>query len=176
MLTLNILDTLCGGITISSDVIAYDDVTIASIEITTKINCCSTETTYTITDFITPDTLLVDNAGTLEIHLLPAFFTQTDSLSDGIYSINIKVIKEDTSYIEEIGCIFINCYIKCKLIDLIASGDYESHRLFDAIIAANNCVSTDCDCASACNLFEQLVTNLNLSTTTNENIISCGCS
>ena len=177
MLILN-KTTDCESITISSDVSDYSDNTITSIEITTVINCCdSTLQTYTITDFATPDSLLVTNTTTdvLEIVLLPEFFNTTDVINDGVYSITIKTIKNDLSFVEEKACILVDCYIKCKIVDLIEEGDFESHRLYEAIIMANECTGVDCDCATACNLYEQLINKLKISFN-DANINNCGCS
>lgn len=177
MLILNLTNSSCENISISSDVSNYDDVDITSIDIGVKINCCDTSINYQITDFDTPDSLLVDNmtSGVREIILTPEFFNTTEALNDGVYGITIKVTKDDDSFVEETGCILVDCYIKCAIIDLIEKGDYEAHRIYEGIISANNCITADCNCNTACNLFKMLVERLELDTLDGKNINDCGC-
>ena len=177
MLILTLSDTSCSAINVTSTVSDYSEGDIATIDITASINCCTdSAVTYQITDFVTPDSLLVDIDGTLTIQLTPEFFSTTDTLNDGIYSIKIRTTKDDTSYVEESACIFVDCYVKCKVADLVEDGDYEAHRIYESIQMATACPDSDCDCSASCKLFEQLVNKLEISTTNGNSINDCGCS
>ena len=170
------LSSDCSLITITSTVSNYADADIETIDIAWKVNCCDTsKKTYQITDFTTPDSYLVDNSGTREIQLTPTFFSTTDAITDGIYSITIKVTKDDDSFVEEKGCVFVDCYLKCKIVDCIEQGDYEAHRLYEGIKMAIECEDTDCDCESSCEILEILQNKLGLDSKKNEKINDCGC-
>lgn len=135
------------------------------------------ETQATFTNCIDDDTVNDSNL-ILEgnICILPAFYGQTNTLSDGIYGVTLRAEYEDGSYIEEYACSFVDAVIRCKIPSLITSGDYDAPILFEAIHTANQCTDVDCDCAMACSLFSMLIDKLNLKLITDGSITDCGCS
>lgn len=126
-----------------------------------------------IDDSTVTDSNLIQNGN---ICILPGFYGQGDTLSDGIYGVVVRADYQDGSYIEERGCSFVDAVIRCKIPGLIENGDYDAPILFDAIHTANGCIDVDCDCAMACSLFSQLIDKLNLKLITDGSITDCGCS
>jgi len=116
--------------------------------------------------------LIVDG----ELCVQPCFYSQTGTLSDGIYGVTIEAEYEDGSIITEQACAFVSPIIKCKIPGLIADGDYDAHMLYEGIIKSVECTTVDCDCEIACGLLSMLVEKLNQKLITDGSIAECGCS
>lgn len=99
------------------------------------------------------------------IFLTPAFFGLT-SITDGIYKVTLKFVKDNGAYIAETNCAFIDVTIKCKVAALLQNILQESkingsekvstiaHILHYALFNGSNC---GCNCAELCKVYAELV-------------------
>lgn len=152
----------CASITYTPD---FGNLALAdSVEITVKINCCSDD--YTVTD-ITP--YLASNVVTLP----PSVFSQTgDALLDGVYHIKVTATY-GTSIAVDQTCLFVNCQIKCLVVDKYAE-EFDTSIIYHhrALELAGECFN-DCNCESACAIYEDLLEKLEAESTIN-NDCCCG--
>ena len=171
------LNDLCAAIYITSDLADWSTATTAlSIKMEIQQNCCEKITSYTLTDFITLDSFLIDIDGVRYLQLVPDFLGMSDTLTDGVYSITVTTRNADESLIKESACILVDCFLRCKVAQDIAKGDYESAKLLEAIHSANSCQGVDCDCTTACDLLTMLLEKLDLQNSKDDDIPDCGCS
>lgn len=131
---------------------------------------CSGEETSTIISF--PDGITI---GDNEI-IVDKDFYDIEALKDGIYSFDIKAVYTNTDIVMEKGCAFIDCDLKCKIIDkLVEDCDSPVSHLYERIKDAMEC--GDCSCEKACILLQKLINELNINPDSREcNIFRvCGC-
>lgn len=103
-----------------------------------------------------------------------SYYDMADTLSDGIYSIKVKVTQDDGSFESDSVCIFIDAETKCCLINYMADNldDCKAISLYLPLTFVNTC--SDCACADACLIYAELKELLGLETSTNLDS-GCGC-
>jgi hypothetical protein len=132
---------------------------VASIVLTTQINCCSDKKNTTITPVLG------------QYVILPTLFDTTwTKLKDGIYHIELELTFTDGSKKKESGCIFVDCTLLCKLVSFMANNpDSKAYSLYELIKFGENC--SLCDCSDLCLLYNKLIKEVNLK---QEHDCSCG--
>lgn len=99
-----------------------------------------------------------------------------DSLPDGVYLFELKIVNDVSTIITERKCIFINCGLGCLMTDVFknaASGvteDITRSLAYYALINSQCC--NNCSCTDLCTLYN--ATKLN--TCFISNATGCGCS
>lgn len=108
------------------------------------------------------------------LRLSAEYFDMTDVLSDGIFSIKVKVTQDDGSYESDSVCVFVDQETKCCLIEYMADNldDCKAISLYLPLTFVNTC--SDCACADACLIFAELQELLGLETSTSVTN-GCGC-
>jgi hypothetical protein len=97
------------------------------------------------------------------IELFPNFFGQ-ETLTDGIYSINTKIVTKNFIEISDSTCYFVDCNTQCRLTEKL-EGLKENKDKMDllmihyALINNSNC---GCNCTEMIELFKQLDKELEL--------------
>lgn len=108
--------------------------------------------------FIGENSIIINNN---KLYIKPTFFS--NGLTDGIYTVNIKIINPDNSYLIQEICIFVDCNIKCQiaqLLDKLIKDDVTTNNLYlihYALINASNC---GCNCEEMCDIFKYLTEEL----------------
>lgn len=150
----------CANVTIVSDNFDFQNQT---VELTVKFNC---EDEYLITAEPEDTEIVVDNA---------ALDLDGDTLADGVYYFELKIVQEDSTVITESACRFVNCSSDCLMLDtfkLAAEGDEQAiikAMAYHALSVANGC--TSCACEDLCLLYKATT----LINCTND-VKPCGCS
>jgi len=159
----------CASITIEDtildDFVADNPNQDYSVNITFTKNCGTTFSfDITIDDF----TELPATTLTFE----PSDFGDTDSISDGVYSIVITKTPDDGSSITtETACVLILCDLYCCIIDFLADNPTSDIMLFyQALQWATDC--GNCLCDEACTIYDYIQDKLN----EDGNTTQCGCS
>lgn len=95
-----------------------------------------------------------------DIAVLVAPNRYTINVAVGIH--NIKLIKRDgaTTTIDSL-CYFNQCGVECNIVELVAAGNHDAWKYFEALRLVNECDS--CTCEQACTIWEELSTILNQS-------------
>lgn len=163
----------CASIVMTSDLLdtyVQNPVTYSfSMEIT--INCCSDPYTRTL-EISDEDLTLSVPGATYTID--PDFFEFTEEvLLDGVYHVEITLteILTGSTTVEQL-CIFVDCQTKCLVFAFIRDNtDY--FRVYTTYIAATWAIDCDdCDCGSACTLYDRLTEYLQV---TSPEIPGCNC-
>lgn len=82
------------------------------------------------------------------------------SLPVGIH--NLKLIKrEGNTQTEDALCYFNECGLICDIVDLVAEGNHDAWKYFEALRLVNEC--DECTCTKACVIWEELSKILNQS-------------
>lgn len=115
------------------------------------------------------------------ILISPSFFEET-LLTDGVYKITLKFLKDDNSYVLETNCAFVDIETKCQVAAVLQNILKESlvkgtekvstviHLLHYGLINGSNC---GCNCVELCQVYRELVSLLE---TVDPNITNdCGC-
>jgi len=80
------------------------------------------------------------------------------TLAAGLH--NLKLVKETTtSLTTEALCFFNECGLECKIVELVAEGNHEAWKFFEALRLVNVCDS--CTCDKACVIWQELSKILN---------------
>jgi hypothetical protein len=107
-----------------------------------------------------------------ELVLSPELFNKLEFI-DGIYSVEV-IVKSDEGDIIESSCAFVDCTLKCKLvqhyIDNPTSNLYHLYELIDEAIRCNTC-----SCQDACDIYRSLYLGLFGVQQTVEYEKLCGC-
>lgn len=149
-----------------------------SLTLRYKTNCASgSTTTVDATDEIEN---ITDNT----LSLTPAFIysSEQDVFCDGVYYLELETVYNVVEGLElrqytktDSACVFVDCDLKCKIIDAYAeTKDANLLLLYDAIKYGIGCDS--CNCSTACEFYTELKCLINEaipSTTTTTN--GCGC-
>jgi hypothetical protein len=80
------------------------------------------------------------------------------SLATGLH--NLQLVKETTtSNTTESLCFFNECGLECKIVELVAEGNHDAWKFFEALRLVNVCDS--CTCEKACVIWQELSKILN---------------
>lgn len=124
------LNSDCSEITITSDILLSGN----------------TENTLVVT-YNGGSTELTIAAGETSFTLVPSDIAQTDTFSDGVYSLHLTCTLADDSISEDLGCAVPLCTFNCSsdMFDMYNSKDYEKIIAFSALKIAKDCLSCSCD-------------------------------
>ena len=115
------------------------------------------------------------------ILISPSFFEET-LLTDGVYKVTLKFLREDNSYVLETNCAFVDIETKCQVAAVLQNILKESlvkgsekvstviHLLHYGLVNGSNC---GCNCVELCQVYRELVALLE---SVDPNITNdCGC-
>jgi hypothetical protein len=145
--------------------------TAIQLELTVTYNC-GTPVVYDLQDKVAAIT-----NGTFVLNL-DDYYTTTDpsKFADGIYTFSLKFVYMTTSSnirtIINKQCFLVDYDLKCSYINAkdFTNFDYITEQ-YKSLIISTGC--EDCDCASHCTMYNDLLANLTLTTTTNAGCTGC---
>lgn len=141
---------LGSDITLSSPYLD-DTSNIDELQLTSKINCCSTQ--Y-ISEILVGDVA----AGAFTIDGLD--FYNVDNLADGIYSFSLKITYDDGSVRIERGCLFVDNTTSCAVAEYVQENrNLEIQMDLFILKQAGTC---GCECDTFCDILERLWKDLGL--------------
>jgi hypothetical protein len=115
------------------------------------------------------------------VYIHPSFFSESE-LKDGVYKVQLKIVKDDNSYVIETNCAFIDVTVKCSVAALLQNIITEAkhtqnektstviHMLHYALVNGSNC---GCNCAELCQAYKDLTALME--DIDPQTINDCGC-
>lgn len=102
----------CEEIVVSSDILAdFTTLSTNTLALLVKYNCGTAQTLEIVFNDI------VDGSFSFG----PSDIGQTDTFSDGVYSLTLVSTEEDSSYAQEFNCIYMDCITSCKIVNATES-------------------------------------------------------
>ena len=143
----------------------------------TEFNVTNQSVTLTIKYNCTKEYEISISPSATSYTILPASLQMVDYLSDGIYGITLRVVKQNGDIVTETMCKLMDCVSSCTLVESFKSLAICSECLlqalaFNALKVAESC--TSCDCETMCTLYNTVYQKDCKTQTTN--VTSCGCS
>lgn len=97
------------------------------------------------------------------LYINPSFF-DLGAYKNGIYSIEVTILKENNSYSIDKNCFFMDIDLKCKvaetlknITDVSTTTSTNLHLMHYALVNGSNCA---CSCEDLCKLYKEFVTML----------------
>lgn len=157
----------CTQATIASDLIttySNDFPNSDDLTLTVEYNC-GDGTTIELTD---ENLDLIENEYVLE----PSAIGQSDSLCDGIYNLVLTTTDDEGETTKEYYCLFVNCTIKCDILDYVANNlDSNIYGLYEILTWLTTCEKPECKCSNACLIYDKIIELINEDAAAND----CKC-